>query len=211
MREQVAVVAQDGAPAQRHDALGRQRFLHDLGDGEHQHRAAGKHDPEQAAPGRNGQQLPAQQRRQDGSQAHDQHQQRHGARRFVGFIVVADDRPWDHDARRTAHGLHHAPAGQRFNGAGQRTPQRGHHEKRQADHQRRLAAKAVGHRPVEHLRQRQADQVGGQRAFDIASGHAQIRRNGRECGQIHVDGERADRSQRAHEDEPAGQAATGNR
>ncbi|MNS64326.1 hypothetical protein D3C72_974490 [compost metagenome] len=121
MREQITVVAQDGAPAQRHDALGRQRFLHDLGDGHHQHGAAGKHDPEQAAPRGNGQQLPACQRRQDWGQAHDQHQQRHGARCFVGFVVVADDRAGDHDARRAAHGLHHAPAGQRFNGTGQGT------------------------------------------------------------------------------------------
>ncbi|KAG0907676.1 hypothetical protein G6F32_017004 [Rhizopus arrhizus] len=37
MREQVAVVAQDGAPAQRHDAFRRQRFLHDLRHGQQQH------------------------------------------------------------------------------------------------------------------------------------------------------------------------------
>ncbi|KAG1271580.1 hypothetical protein G6F66_013540 [Rhizopus arrhizus] len=124
--------------------------------------------------------------------------------------MVADDCAGDHDAGRAAHGLHDAPARQGLDRTRQGAAQGCHHEQRQPHHQRRLAAEAVGHRAVEHLRQRQADQVGRQRAFDVAARHAQVRRNGRERGQVHVDGERADRRQRARENEPTGQAAAGN-
>ncbi|KAG1435192.1 hypothetical protein G6F57_021233 [Rhizopus arrhizus] len=126
------------------------------------------------------------------------------------LILVAEDCAGDHEAGRAAHGLHDAPARQGLARTRQGAAQGCHHEQRQPHHQRRLAAEAVGHRAVEHLRQRQADQVGRQRAFDVAARHAQVRRNGRERGQVHVDGERADRRQRAHENEPTGQAAAGN-
>ena len=153
-------------------------------------------------PGGEAQDLGADDRRQDGSQPHDQDQAGEVARRRRSDVQVAHDRPGDDNARGAGESLHKAKADEdrrhRRGGAQERCQDvRG-----DADQQRAAPAETVAQGPGEDLPEREANEARGQCELDHRLARRQVPSNRRKGGQVHVDRERPECGQAAeqHED-----------
>ena len=75
--------------------------------------------------------------------------------------------------------------------------ERGDDEQAQARIERPLASEAIEQRPIEQLPERKPDEIARDRERNLRRRRAEIMRDLRKRRQIHVDGKRADRAQRA--------------
>ena len=121
---------------------------------------------------------------------------------FLRIEAVAHHGPRDHDSSAATHRLHEAQRRQRGHIGRQRAADRGRHVERQSGIQRRFASVTVGERPVKRLAERQPDEETGQRELRGGGFGAELGGDGRQAGQVHVDGHRRESDQSAEDEQP---------
>jgi hypothetical protein len=162
--------------------------------------AIGGSEPEHIAPGDHLDQAGAEDGRQDGAQAQDQHAQGQQARGLVAGVGVADDGRADGDGGAGAHPLQAAGGDQHRGAGGHAAGERGQHIEHHPAHQRRFAADPVRQGTIEGLADGEADEESGHAHFDLALGRVQLTGDGRQGRQVHVDGHGPGGAQRPQHD-----------
>ena len=118
-------------------------------------------------------------------------------------VQVADHRDGHHHAAGGAHALQTAGDTEQLDVRREQAQQRGDHVQHDAGHQRPATAQRIRQRTDDQLADRQPGQRPGQRQLRHRRRHRQVLGDPRQRRQIHVDGERAQRHQRAqHHDHP---------
>ena len=166
------------------------------------HRAAERElKPEDRAPACPDEKVAAEKRRDQRGDAQHQHHVGEDARRFMRAEEIAHAGARHHAARASADRLEEARDHQHLHAGGERTGRAHRQIEKQPRIERRLAAEAIRHRPEEGLSRREAQEERGERGFRRSDGNAEVARDGRQRGQVHVDGERAECRQRAQHDD----------
>ncbi len=171
------------------------------------HRADDELKPEDRAPACPEQKISSQERRDERRHAQHQHHIGQHARRFLRPENIADAGARDDAARAGADGLEETRQHQHPDIRRQRTGRTHQHVKHEADIERRLAAESVRHRAEERLPDGEAQKERREGVFCRADGHMQVTRDRRQRRQIHVDGKRTERRQRAEEHDQLDTAA----
>ena len=112
-------------------------------------------------------------------------------------IQVTDDGDRHHHRRGGAHALQPARQPEHRDVRREQAQHRRQHVQHDAGHQRPAAAQRVRQRADDQLAERQPGQRAGQRQLRHRRRHRQVVGDPRQRGQIHVDGERAQRDQSA--------------
>ena len=144
--------------------------------------------PEVGPPAADLQQDPAQKRGEDGGQPHHKGQQGEHPRRLGMVEAIAHHRPGHHPAGAAAQGLDEPGGDQELRRGGHGAGAGGDDEQGGAGQDRPLASQPVGSRAVEELADGHARQKGRDRDLGVGRIHLQVRADGRNAGQVHVDG-----------------------
>ena len=204
--EEVAVAKQEFVAAERRaeravDAmLHRPRFLEAGGQQDRGDQRGTRDHPEDGAPAERLDHEAAGQRRQDRRHAEHQHQQRHQPRGFGAGVQIAHDGARHHHAGAGAEALDEAEGDQPFDGRRQRRADAARRKQRQAEIERRLAPDHVGDRADDDLAKTHRQEEHQQAHLHCGGAGAEALADRGQCGQVHVDGKRADGRQEAKDD-----------
>ena len=147
--------------------------------------------PEDRPPSKVDEQLSAHERRENRRQSEDEHQDREDAHGLDLVEQVADDRSRNDERRASAERLHQPEHDKRLDPLSERASKRREREREEAEAEGRLPADAIGERAVHRLAGCHADEVHREADLHGAGARAELARDRRKRGQVHVDRQRA--------------------
>ena len=181
----------------------RQRFAEAEENGGNAEKAEAREHPEDHRPVVMRNEEAADHGREDGGEAHHQHEKRIDLRGGALVEKVAHHGAGRDDARATAKRLQETRDGEAFDVGGEGGPERGRGIDRNAEEKRAEAAHAVHDGAENALPHRKANEEDRERRLHRAGRHLKVIRDRREGRQIHVDRERREGDQRAENEDEA--------